>query len=400
MNRSLWGIAFLVLVAGGGWGQSTWRGQAEVWDPATAPADGFVVASNDFPQNSLLTIENYKSHKTVQVRVVSTLPAGSAALVALNAKASQALEIKAGDFPLVGVTLDPTGTDRPDNPDPDVNPLAATPATALATAQTQDQTSGSPTTPASSAATPASPLPLPAVASSSAPAPAAQSDRAPLAVADEPEPVAPATPGKTIFQTTRDSEPVVAETSAPAASSEATPATPTPNAPPVAVAPPAPSVVSAPAGDLVPVAPVPPADATPLPAPASPDTETPTSVPAVTAAPAVAPVPTAPVAVKPATGSDWVAVPSKLEGPILGQVAVLPSLEKGRIYVQVGAWATEADVLKAMESLKTYVPLALFQAEGEKNPWRVVASAPKGQLGVLLMLFRSEGFRTASVVKG
>jgi hypothetical protein len=84
----------------------------------------------------------------------------------------------------------------------------------------------------------------------------------------------------------------------------------------------------------------------------------------------------------------------------MGQMVVLASLDKGRPYVQVGAWATEADMLKTLETVKSYVPLALYKAEGEKNPWRVIASAPKSQLGVLLMLFRSQGFRSAAVVKG
>ena len=85
----------------------------------------------------------------------------------------------------------------------------------------------------------------------------------------------------------------------------------------------------------------------------------------------------------------------------MGTVAVLPGLEKGRSYVQVGAWASETELLAALGSVKSYVPLALYKAEGEKNPWRVVvASAPKGQLGLLLMHYRSQGFRTAGVVKG
>ena len=167
MNRLLWGMAFLVLVAAGGWAQSTWRGQAEVWAAATAPADGFVAASNQFPRNSLLTVENYKTKKTIQVRVVAALPPESSALVLLNPKAADALEIKAGEAPMVGVQIDPTGSDLAENPDPDVNPLAASPPAA--------------------GATPAAPLlPLPALAApAGVPEPAAAPS--PLAVADEPD---------------------------------------------------------------------------------------------------------------------------------------------------------------------------------------------------------------------
>jgi len=416
MNRLLWGIAFLVMAAGG-WAQSTWRGQAEVWAVASAPVEGFVVASNEFPRNSLLTVENYKTKKTIQVRVVAALPAGSSALVLLNAKAAQALEIKAGETPLVGVRLDPNGVERPDNPDPDVNPLAA-PAVALA-----------PEVPAPAPVPVPAPaadklMPLPALAPPAPvpePAPVAEPEptRTPLAVADEPEPSTPVTPGKKVFLTTRESAPVATETPAVTEPTESAPepATKVSPTPPVAVVeapaePPAPVETPTPAVPNTPVrigenpAPVAPVVAqTPveIPSPpALPASPPPVAVPEPMAVPApvatlpdLAPVP---VAVKP--GTAWVAVPAKLQGPVLGQVAVLAGLEKGRPYVQLGSWATEADLLKALDTVKSYVPLALYQAEGEKYPWRVVAAAPKGQLGVLLMLFKSEGFRTAAVVKG
>jgi hypothetical protein len=447
MNRLLWGIAILLLGTTLGWSQSTWRGQAEVWTTGDVPADGFVAASNEFPRNSLLSVENYKTRKTVQVRVVAALPAGASALVLLNPKAAQALDIKAGEIPLVGVQLNPTGIDRPDNPDPDVNPLAAKPA-AVAKAPAPTPTPSPASAPAATApvvppAVPATPavsplevahgstaldpnlLPLPALASPEpVPTPAAVADptpvtepaRTPLAVADEGEPAAPVTPGKKVFLTTREPEPVASETPAvaetpapaepvaapigepaPAAVAETPKAAEAPVAPEPAPAEPAPAVAEAPA--LVPaespapaVAEVPAAPA-PEPAPVSPPVPAP--------APVAAPVAVAPLAVKPAPASAWVPVPGKLEGPVLGQVGLLSSLEKGRSYVQVGSWATEAEVLKVLDTVKSYVPLALYRAEGEKNPWRIVApSAPKGQMGVLLMLFRSEGFRNANVVKG
>lgn len=355
MNRLFWGIALLVLAAAGGWAQSTWRGQAEVWAAATAPAEGFVVASNEFPRNSLLTVENYKTKKTIQVRVVAPLPAGSSALVLLNPKSARALEIKAGEAPMVGVQIDPTGVDRPDNPDPDVNPLAAkTPGVAA------------PVAAPGAAAAPG--LPLPALA-----------DRTPLPVADEPDTTAPVTPGKKVFLTSRDPEPEA----------------PAPTPVPTPVAPAAEPVAEAAAPPATPTEP-----ATPAPVVPTPVAVAPVAAPVVEA-PVVAPVPVAALPVTPAPASSWVSVPGKLEGSVLGQVPVLAGLEKGRSYVQVGAWSTQADLMKAMETVKTYVPLALYQASGEKNPWRmVVASAPRSQLGVLLMLFKSQGFRAASVVKG
>jgi len=407
MNRLFWGIALIVLVASGGWAQSTWRGQAEIWATSDAPADGFVAASNEFPRNSLLSVENYKTRKTIQVRVVSALPSGATALVLLNPKAAQALDIKTGEIPLVGVRVDPTGVDRPDNPDPDVNPLAGRPgAVAEVLPKTGTPSAVTPTTPVASVSTPPAPtlapeakdttartpsitsldvsrgattldpdlLPLPALAAPEAiPEPAA---RTPLAVSEESE--TPVTPGRKVFVTTRDPDSVASEAGA---TEEAVPA-PAMAADAPATAPEA--IAPSPTAVAEPQVPVPVTPATPV-----------TPVTPVATATTVATVP-----VKPAS-SAWVSVPGKLEGPILGAVPLLSGLEKGKSYVQVGAWASEAAVLSALGTVKSYVPLALYQAVGEKNPWRVVVPvAPKGQLGVLLMHFRSQGFRSAGVVKG
>lgn len=397
MNRLFWGIALMLLVTVGGWAQSTWRGQAEVWSAANAPTEGFVAASNEFPRNSLLSVENYKTRKTVQVRVVAALPAGSTALVLLNPKAAQALDIKVGEIPLVGVRMDPTGVDRPDNPDPDVNPMAGRPGAATGNAgvpavvtptapvaslttapaptlapQAKDTTARTPavtTLDVARGSTTLDPdlLPLPALAN-----PEGVAEPSPLAVEEDPDGTTPVTPGRKVFVTTRDPEPVASE-----APTETT-------TPPIAEIPV--ETVAVPETTPEPAAPVPP---TPAPSVAE-------SKPALAPAPvAVAAVPVTPVA------NVWVPVAAKLDGAVLGAVPLLVGLEKGRSYVQVGAWASEADVLNALGTVKSHVPLALYRAEGEKNPWRlVVASAPKGQLGFLLMHYRSQGFRSASMVKG
>jgi len=383
MNRLFWGIAFLVL-ATGSWAQATWRGQAELWIGTNVPAEGFVAASNEFPRDSLLTVENYKTRKTIQVRVVAALPAGSSALIVLSPRAAQALEIKAGEVPLVGVRIDPTGVDRPDNPDPDVNPLANKPPIVAAAPEVPAPVPAA-TPPAVEPA-----LPLPAIAP--------EPTRTPLAVADEPEPAAPTTPGKTVFQTTRNPEPLGTETPPVAAAPTTTDLTSTaPETPAVPETPPSVVVAAPPSAPEV-TAPV--AEA-PAPVEAAP-AQAPIAAEPAPAAPVVASAsPASPVPVKLAPSTAWVAIPGRLEGPVLGQVPLLASLEKGKSYVQLGAWATEADLLATLDNVKSYVPLALYKAEGQKNPWRIVVqSAPKGQLGLLLMLFRSEGLRTAAVVKG
>lgn len=423
MKRLFWGVGLMVLTVSLGWSQSTWRGQAEIWPAATAPTEGFVAASNEFPRNSLLTVENYKTKKTVQVRVVAVLPTGSSALVLLNARAAQALDIKVGEAPLVGVRLDPTGVERADNPDPDVNPLAVkpaappavvpaaatTPAVPLAVAPASPAvpagTDEVPTAAPSAAVLPVVPqaeaLPLPALADAG---PEASSGSLP--VSDETEAPVPLTPGKKVFVTTREPEPVAVEPEvevemvtipeAPAPAVE--PATEAETVTVLEVPAPAvePSPVEAVAETL-------PADAVaaevpPAPKPEAPPAETPKPEPAPLAASVV---PAAPALVVPSVPqAAWVSVPGRLEGSVLGPVGLLTGLEKGRHYVQLAAFGTETEVLKVLSTVKSYVPLALYKAEGEKNPWRVVvAAAPKAQLGFLLMHYRSQGFR-AALVKG
>ena len=52
----------------------------------------------------------------------------------VRAAEAQGLDIKKGDFPMVGVSPDPSGTDLASNPDPDINPATDTPDVAAAPA--------------------------------------------------------------------------------------------------------------------------------------------------------------------------------------------------------------------------------------------------------------------------
>ncbi|MEI8096244.1 MAG: hypothetical protein WCG80_18685, partial [Spirochaetales bacterium] len=155
MKRVFLASFWLTLVLGGLGAQSTWRGQAELWQGTGAPTGGFVAASNDFTRNSVVTIENYKTKKTVQVRVVGPLPAGASAFILVSPKAATALAMEAGDSPLVGVQLDTSiasakglEEDNAVNPDPDVNllagakpkPIAALPTPAPAPTPTETPT--------------------------------------------------------------------------------------------------------------------------------------------------------------------------------------------------------------------------------------------------------------------
>ncbi len=494
--KQLFGAVLILTVSLAGLtAQSTWRGQAEVWQGAGAPTGGYVAAANEFTKNSLVTIENYKTKKTVQVRIVSTLPQGSSSFILISAKAAAALDIALTDTPLVGVQIDTTiggskgivEDDTAQNPDPDVNPLAtakpkvaagtpvaSTPVPLPATAETPTPAlTNTPATPTPVDAPSESPImtPAPVVAAvSPASKPASASEEIPvvllpqapvaptlartgaattnpaeltkasssvdpeltplppleapppvappsLAVADMSEETAPVTPGRRVFLPTTgtdivaDETPVVEETPGKKTTPEAeskTAVEPVAPAPETVAETPTPAPVVTPAPVATPaVAETPKATETPPAVVEAPKSVTNPPVvetlkadvtsPAVSATTKPATVTSAP----PAAAKAWVSTPGKLSGPVLGTIGVLTQLEKGKSYVQVAAYATQAEVLKVLESMSSYVPVSVYQATGEKNPWRIlIDSAPKAQMGVLLNQFRNQGFRTASIIKG
>jgi hypothetical protein len=218
-------------------------------------------------------------------------------------------------------------------------------------------------------------------------------DEVPVAAVAEPIPEAPVAEAP-VTPAVTPIEPVepVAEAALPVAQSPATAeaspvATPNPVEEPKAVE--APKVVEA-AKTVVATEPE---AAPPAVAEAPVDAATTAATPAASA---VQVVPQAPAAAK-----AWVATPGKLTGPILGTVGTLAQLEKGKPYVQVAAFSTQAQVLQALDTMTSYVPVTVYKAEGEKNPWRIlVDSAPKAQMGVLMMQYRSQGYRAASIIKG
>jgi|GEM_PF-2508001 len=383
MNRLI-GVLFCGLLLGSlGWSQSVWRGQAEVWTGPDAPSEGFVAASNEFPRNSLLKVENFKSQKSIDVRVVSGLPDGSTALVLLNAKAAAALDIKSGEVPMVGVSPDTSSSDLSQNPDPDINPAVDAPAAVAMTPP-----------PAATAVPPSSDSSPDAASEPSAEG----SAPTPLPVVPETTPT-PSTPGKTVFESTdQPAPPAPAPVAEPAAAPDSEAPAPATTETPV----PETAETPAPATTVAPAVPLPPTGSTPeappvvtAPAPETPPVTAPLSPPS---SPPLTPLAVAPTVLP--SDRAWVSEPQPLKGPVLGQVVWIPALDHGKAYVQVGAWPTRAALVATLDTVKSYVPLVLFNAKGEKNPWRLLASAPHSQLGVLLNSYRAQGFGRATVVKG
>lgn len=393
MKRFTFVLLSLLLAVQGVGAQSTWRGQAEVLSAGSVPAEGFFAFSNEFPKNSILSVESYRSKKNVQVRVTGPLPTGLTCLVALSPKAASALDMAQGDSVLVGVQLadamekKASAPDVASNPDPDVNPLAGKPKT-LAEA-------------APAPLVPVSPAPVtaadPATGTALAVAPDGASDGS--------------APAKKVFLPPKEPTSVASDAGAaalplpPLADQEAAPAPDQVSAP---AAVPAPGEAEKPVVAEAPAAPAP--EAKPE---VKPESEVKPAAPAPAAVPEAQPK--APdVAEKPSSGtgkvpvvpgmapkSSYASQPSRLQGDLLGRINLTDKLEKGRSYVQVAAYADEKSLLKALEGIKSYVPLSVVYGGTGKSSYLLVAQpGANAQLGILLMHFRSQGFRQAAVVKG
>ncbi len=108
---------------------SVWDGSVSTARYGYLPQSGLYAASNAFPQNSLVTVTNPDTGKTVDVIVLERLE-DNTVFLALSADAAEAIGITYGDLfyghisehnKLSGVNEN----DLPYNPDPDINPSAA-----------------------------------------------------------------------------------------------------------------------------------------------------------------------------------------------------------------------------------------------------------------------------------
>ncbi len=108
---------------------SVWDGSVSTARYGYLPLSGLYAASNAFPQNTMVTVTNPDTGKTVDVTVLERLE-DNTVFLALSADAAEAIGISYGELfhgqiseqnKLSGVNE----TDLPYNPDPDINPSAA-----------------------------------------------------------------------------------------------------------------------------------------------------------------------------------------------------------------------------------------------------------------------------------
>ena len=183
--------------------ESVWEGSAAMGRYGEFPFTGYYGASNSFPQNAFVEIENLENGKRARVIVVDRL-SDSGLLMLVSNEAAQELGIYQSDIARIKVRMISSGStaavpkfdDLAYNPDPDLNPAAALmTAEELAAQETFDSERTADT------GTDAEPVTVPEAAAVSEPEPEAaavsepESDpKAAVVLEPEPEPEAVAVP--------------------------------------------------------------------------------------------------------------------------------------------------------------------------------------------------------------
>lgn len=108
---------------------SVWDGSVSTARYGYLPQTGLYAASNAFPQNTLVTVTNPETGKSVDVTVLERLE-DNTVFLALSADAADAVGITYGDlfYGQISEQNKKSGADENDlpyNPDPDINPSAA-----------------------------------------------------------------------------------------------------------------------------------------------------------------------------------------------------------------------------------------------------------------------------------
>ncbi len=132
MATKFWIAAAFLIVSLFAAAESFWDGGAAIQKGDSAFESGFYVASNSFPVNTEVIVQNLETGKTVTAIVVGRIDDQGDLLVLLSPKVAAAIGISQGQVTPVRVTVKTTATamrggrigDLPYSQDPDINPSA------------------------------------------------------------------------------------------------------------------------------------------------------------------------------------------------------------------------------------------------------------------------------------
>jgi len=131
MKRSVLTVVFFLCAPFLMHAQSVWEGSCAVGAYGSFPSTGLYGASNSFPQNTLVTVENPQTNKKATVLIIDRLN-DSGLFMLLSRDAGSAIGLSTGEVSQVKVTLTKRSSpvsqgpsDLPYSPDPDVFPAAS-----------------------------------------------------------------------------------------------------------------------------------------------------------------------------------------------------------------------------------------------------------------------------------
>jgi hypothetical protein len=123
-----------------------WEGNAAVIRRGVFDDPGLYAASDSFPRNSLILVENIQSGKQVEVTILKRIDGSSNVFLLLSEQAAAEIGLASDEVLPVRarITLTPPGSviglpdDLPENPDQDINPSAAVPQLAAPAESLED----------------------------------------------------------------------------------------------------------------------------------------------------------------------------------------------------------------------------------------------------------------------
>jgi rare lipoprotein A (peptidoglycan hydrolase) len=420
IGLSLLLVPFLVSAAG------FWDGNAALQRGDAAFESGLYAASNSFPKDTRILIENLDTGKTSTATITERIEGRSDILVLLSPKTAEALGIEQGTLASVRVTVTSSPNPAPAQPseqayslDPDLNPAAGYPSDRTADTGRPSLES----LPATQAPAALAEAPLPASTPESPPAaeqtPADQQTDEAIAAA-----AAARTPQKQLFLPPREDQKFVYHKPAETPAAQTAQAAPAETQPTITAVIGEPSAKPAPArmGDvplaeaaapeesrpqeIVSAGPASPpigntADSAALLVPEPQAEEQPAAAPepvqTEVSSPAVTPS-TAPEAPKLALASPEAPSPAQAAVAPVAKAAAIPRIAKAdTYYLQLGAYASEKIAQDLAASLPaTYPALVVAPAGAGTGMFRVlIGPLNRAESGTVLTRFKYRGFPDA-----
>jgi rare lipoprotein A (peptidoglycan hydrolase) len=156
-------IITLCLFTVAAYSQQSWQGNAAAARGGEFAAPGLYAASNAFPENTAILVQNAQSGQSVRVTVTQRIPGTASVFLLLSEEAgkqigltgSQVIRVRASVVSTLGTDLSDSLREEPYSPDPDLNPsLSVTEEQLLSVSEAQPELETGPTVEIAQAATP------------------------------------------------------------------------------------------------------------------------------------------------------------------------------------------------------------------------------------------------------